>query len=197
MSQDLFAQYVEAGIVQFGRFQQPDGAFHPISFNFLLLPSFPQLMGATARALTPLLMGANTNRLLATRAAIPLGAVLAVESGIPLTYPYGEAKSYTAAYVIEGAYDVGHPTTLLTYTLTAADDAHQLLEPARRVGLHVHHVLCLTALDKSSLTQLTAQGITVQPLMADLKRNLIALEAQGKLTSQLRQYIVAWLNGSV
>src|SRR5687768_11120209 len=116
--QDLILQYARTGMIQFGRFQQPTGSFDPIIFNFLLLPSYPELMQATARALLPLIQPNRPERLLTTRAAIPLGSVLAVESSIPMTYPYGEEKAFTSAYTIEGAYDVGHPTTLLTHVLT-------------------------------------------------------------------------------
>ena len=95
MTKSLIEHYTEAGIIQFGRFAQPDGSFAPVSLNFLLLPSFPALMQATAKALLPLLQSIHADRLLTTRDAIPLGAVLSVESAIPLTYPHREAKNYT------------------------------------------------------------------------------------------------------
>jgi hypothetical protein len=89
----LFDQYIAAGLVQFGRFQQQDGSFAPLSLNFLLLPSFPALMHQTARELVPLLKKTPAKRLLAARQTIPLGAALANESEMPLTYPYGEANA--------------------------------------------------------------------------------------------------------
>lgn len=82
--QELILEYARTGIIQFGRFKQPDGSFAPISFNFLLLPSYPDVMQATTRALAPLVKSHQPERLLTTRAAIPLGSVLAVESGISL-----------------------------------------------------------------------------------------------------------------
>jgi hypothetical protein len=35
---------------------------------------------------------------------------LSLRANLPLVYPYGETRDYTAAFAIEGAYDVGHPT---------------------------------------------------------------------------------------
>jgi len=146
--QTLINEYARAGILQLGRFQQPDGSFHPLSANFLMLPSYPALMRKTAQALVPMLHSTHADRLLTTRAAIPLGAVLAVESDIPLTYPYGEAKDYTIAYTIEGAYDVGHPTTLLIDVLTTPTEAMTLIKQARQVGLVVQQVIAVLALGR-------------------------------------------------
>lgn len=190
----LFQQYIAAGLIQFGRFQNEDGTFAPVSLNFLLLPSFPALMHDTARALVPLLAATPTNRILAARQAIPLGAALAIESGVPLTYPYGEAKSYTNAFVIEGAYDVGHPTALLTDALTDVDDVVSLLEPARKVGLHVVDVLCLFTLRADGVAALQAQNIRVHVLF-DLADSLDALGERHGLTDSLKGHVSAWLTG--
>lgn len=142
----LIHEYARAGIIQLGRFQQPDGSFLPMSTNFLMLPSYPRLLHTTAQALVPLIRTHPPERLLATRAAIPLGAVVAVESNIPLTYPYGEAKDYTVAYTIEGAYDVGHPTTLLMDVLTSPAEILTLIAQARQVGLVVQQVIAVLGL---------------------------------------------------
>jgi orotate phosphoribosyltransferase len=192
---DLVAKYLEAGILQFGRFEKENGNFWPLSLNFLLLPSFPALMQATARALLPLIKEAAPERLLTTRAAIPLGAVLAVESGIPLTYPYGEATAVTNAFVIEGAYDVGHPTTLLAYTLTDSADALDLLAPARRVGLHIDTVLCLFAIGEAGRVALAEAGIRTVCLF-DLSTELTGLESKGLIPANLRANVLNWLGTS-
>jgi orotate phosphoribosyltransferase len=185
----LFDQYIAAGLVQFGRFQQQDGSFAPLSLNFLLLPSFPALMRQTARELVPLLKKTPANRLLAARQTIPLGAALAIESDMPLTYPYGEAKAYTNAYVIEGAYDVGHPTALLTDVLTDAEDVVSLLEPARKVGLNIVDVICLTTIGARGIDAL---DIPVHRLF-HIGAALSSLDGRHGLTDSLKHHVASWL----
>jgi orotate phosphoribosyltransferase len=188
----LIRGYVEAGILQFGRFQQADGDFLPIAMNFLLLPSYPHIMQQTAKALVPLVHQSGVDRLLTTRATTPLGAVLAVESGIPMTYPYGEAQSYTHAFVIEGAYDVGHPTALLTDVLKDELAIHELVESARKVGLTVNHLVCLFTLGKKAEAAFIQQNITVHPLL-DFRQVVDALT--DVLPTSLRSHLVQWLAG--
>jgi hypothetical protein len=184
-TETLIQQYVETGIIQFGRFQRDDGRFQPVSFNFLLLPSYTETLRQTAKALLPLLHQCGADRILTTRAAIPLGAVLAAESDIPMTYPYGEAQSYTNAYVIEGAYDVGHPTALLTYVLDNDDLA--IIEAATKVGLVVKDILCIFALGN-----IQPHGVTVHALV-DFGASLNILENSGVLTTSMREHVGAWL----
>lgn len=192
-SVDLLQRYIQEGlIIQFGRFKGENDQFSPLSTNFLLLPSYPALMHDTAKALVPLLQESDSDRLLTTRAAIPLGAVLAVESGMPLTYPYGEAKAYTAAYVIEGAYDVGHPTTLLTYTLGSDEDALDLMEPARKVGLTVQQVISVLQVGEGGAGALQSQGIAVHSLY-NLADTLPDLVSKGVLPAPMQAQISAWL----
>jgi hypothetical protein len=38
----LFLDYIRTGIIQFGKFQQPDGSLGPVACHFTLLPSFPK-----------------------------------------------------------------------------------------------------------------------------------------------------------
>lgn len=184
---NLFQEYVRAGIVQFGRFQQADGTFWPIKTNFLLLPSYPQMIQATAQALAPLLLQTACDRLLTTRATIPLGAVLSVEANVPLTYPYGEVQKITNAYVIEGAYDVGHPTTLLMDVLADAADTLAIMTPARQVGLHITDVLCVFCLGQRGVQAL--EGVRVHSLF-DFGE---AVQSLDTVSPYLKQAVLGWL----
>lgn len=179
----LLNAYVQANLIQFGRFERAEG-FAPLALNFLLLPSFPALMRDTARALLPLLRATPADRLLATRATTPLGAVLAVESGIPLTYEYGEMRGVSNAFIIEGAYDVGHPTTLLTYTL----DSAEIMTPARKVGLNVTDILCLLKVGEHPTKALEAEGLRVHALI-DLAEALDQLPIPAPLLAHVQEWI--------
>ncbi len=180
---NLLQGYLKTGIIQFGSFQQPDGTFWPIKTNFLLLPSYPDLIHATAKTLAPILLNTGCDRLLTTRATIPLGAVLSVEANIPLTYPYGEAQAITNAFVIEGAYDVGHPTTLLTDVLN--ENLQPMLSAARQVGLHIHDVLCIFTLRRPP----SIEGIRIHSLL-DFAAEIETLDT---ISPHLRRVVIDWL----
>jgi orotate phosphoribosyltransferase len=95
-----------AGLIQFGRFFQPDGAAWPVALPLRWLPSYPALLRDVAAALEPLLDGIEADRILTTADATPIGVALSLRTDRPLVYPYGEVRAYTAAFAIEGAYDV-------------------------------------------------------------------------------------------
>lgn len=194
MTTTLLARYIQTGMIQFGRFKQPDGSYSPLSINFLLLPSFPALLQETAHALVPLLAQTSADRLLALRSTVALGAVLAVESGLPLTYQHGEMRNITNAYIIEGAYDIGHPTTLITDFVGFDSDVLNILTPAQQVGLEVQDVVCICRLGERGTEGLQQQGIRLHALF-DLAEALPALQAQGLLPAPMVRTVQQWLEG--
>ncbi|MFP4321580.1 MAG: hypothetical protein ACLFTK_03930 [Anaerolineales bacterium] len=193
---NLLRGYTQAGIIQFGRFVREDGRVDPLDLNFLLLPSYPALLRETATALAPHLQQAvhkyGIDRLLSTRATTALGGVLAVQSNIPLTYPYGEAREATNAYLIEGAYDIAHPTALLAYILDA--DTGAALHPAQTVGLPVRVVLSLFELGTAPRAALIEDGLEVITLF-DLRAALDAMAAESIFPPGLRAHLDEWLAG--
>jgi hypothetical protein len=180
-SMSLINHFIETGIIQFGRFQQPDGSFWPVQTSFRLLPSYPAAMKATAQAFRI----QNVDRLLATRDATALGAVVSVESGIPLTYEYGEATSYTSAFVIEGAFDVGHPTALITNI--PSPNLSEMLVPARKNGLDVKEILCILDMGLVDLPN-------ILPLFT-FEGMLSELVAQEIITRHHEANLLTWFHG--
>lgn len=194
VADNLALALARQGLIQFGRFVQADGAIWPVAVRLLWLPSYPTLLRDTAAALTPLLDGLDADRLLTTVDAIPLGTALALSTEIPMTYPYGEVRDYTAAYAIEGAYDVGHPTVLLSDVLIDAAQAEQITALARRVGLDVHTVLAVLDVGLGAREQLETLGYGVRTVLT-LRGVLPALEAHDLLPPLMRQAVERWLDG--
>jgi orotate phosphoribosyltransferase len=186
----LFRRYLAAGLIQFGHFKAEGVGISPLALNFLLLPSFPDLLKATAQALTPPALASGANRLLALRSVTALGGVLAVESGLPLTYHYGEMRGISNAFIIEGAYDIGHPTALLCDVLGA--DTGQILAPARQVGLNIQHILALICINQAGRVALEAEGIKVWALF-DLLELLPPLAEEDILPRPLVTTLMTWL----
>jgi orotate phosphoribosyltransferase len=188
----LSIKLAKAGLIQFGRFIQPDGAAWPVALMLRWLPSYPALLWDVAAALEPLLDGITADRILSTAEAIPIGVALSLRSSRPLVYPYGEVRSYTAAYAIEGAYDVGHPTLLLSDSLIDAPQAQTITALARRVGLEVHDVLAVMDLGLGAREELEAAGYVVHSVLS-LRDLLPLLEAEELLPPVMRASVERWM----
>lgn len=182
-----------AGLIQFGRFEQPGGAPWPISIHLSWLPSYPGTLREVAQALAPLLDGLGVDRVLAAPGALPVAVALGLETGMPVVYAAGEASAATAAYAIEGAYDVGHPTALLLDRLLDAAQAQAIGALAGRVGLDVHAALCVLDLGLGARQALEAGGWTVRAALT-LDEALPALEAAGVLPPVMRASVQAWID---
>lgn len=189
----LFLEYARAGLLLFGRFQTENGEFWPLSFHLTLLPSFPRLMKWTADLLaslyTPL---SERDRLLTIRNTTALGGVLATLTDIPMLYPYGEIKSYTAAFAIEGAADVGHPTTLLTDVLIDGTVELQVADRAARVGIPVKRIFALVDARQRHYQPFHQHGIEDIQALFPLAQSLEWVVEAGLITAHLAQYIADW-----
>lgn len=189
---DLVRALAAAGLIQFGRFERPDGSFWPMMVNLRWLPSYPDLLRQIAAALDPLLDRVDADRLLTTTDALPIGVALSLRKNIPLVYPYGELREYTAAYAIEGAYDVGHPTALLADVLIDAPQATLITAIARRVGLEVRAILAVVDLGLGARGALEAEGYAVDAVLT-LRAMLPVLADLGTLPPAMRATVEEWL----
>lgn len=188
----LAFRLAEAGLIQFGRFTQPDGSIWPVQVRLGWLPSYPDLLREVAVALAALLDGPPVDRLLTTPGAIPLGTALSLHTGLPMTYASGTTPARPAAFTIEGAYDVGHPTALLADVLTDIAQARQLIELARHVGLDVSNVLVVFDVGLGAHRQLHAAGYQVRCLLT-LSDLLDPFVERGLIPDSLRAAIQRWL----
>lgn len=184
----LALSLARAGLIQFGRFVQPDGAIWPLAVHLRWLPSYPALLRDTAAALADLLPGLAADRLLTTADAIPIGTALALYSGLPMVYPYGDHRG-----AIEGAYDVGHPTVLLSDVLIDPGQAAALARQARQVGLEIRAVLAVLDLGRGAREPLHAAGYTVHCLLT-VRDVLPLLEQDGLLPPAMRVAVERWLS---
>lgn len=192
-SPDLVLALARAGLIQFGRFVQPDGAIWPVAVWLRMLPSYPALLADVAAALAPLLEGGAVDRVLTTPDATPLGVALSLRTNLPLVYPYGEVRDYTAAYAIEGAYDVGHPTALLSDVLLDAPQAGGITALARRVGLEIRAVVAVLDLGLGAREALASAGYGAAHCLLDLRAALPVLEAGGLLPPLMRATVETWI----
>lgn len=192
----LFLDYARAGLILFGRFQAENNEFWPISFHLTLLPSFPRLMKLTAELLASLYSPmSQRDRLLTTRNTTALGGVLATLTDVPMLYPYGDIKSYTAAFAIEGAADVGHPTTLLTDVPIDGSIELQMADQAARVGIPVKRILSLVDAREGHYQTFQQHGIEDIQALFPLTQSLEWVVEAGLITAHLSRRIADWQSG--
>jgi orotate phosphoribosyltransferase len=127
--------------------------------------------------------------------ATPVGVALSLRTGLPMVYPYGEVRDYTAAFAIEGAYDVGHPTLLLSDVLLDAPQANAITALARRVGLEVQTVLAVIDLGLGARRELREAGYAVRAVFT-LAEMLAVFESAGLLPPALRAVVAAWIEAA-
>ena len=125
---------LECGLLQFGQFGK-----EPLCFHHELLPSFPGLLQKLAALAARHVSGVD--RLLAAPGALAWGTAVALETGLPLVYSRGRQE--TSLYDLVGAYDIGHPTLLLTTDLYAEAELLALMQRAHTVGLEVNAAVVL------------------------------------------------------
>ena len=189
--QALALRLARDSLIQFGQFVQPDGAVWPVALHLGWLASYPALLRDVAAALEPLVDASGADRVLTTGESITLGIALALVADRPVLYPAANPPD-GAAFAIEGAYDVGHPTVLLTDVLLDRVQAESLRALAGRVGLEIHAVVAVIDLGLGAREALQAAGFEAAALFR-LREMLPVLERHAILPPRMRASVEKWL----
>lgn len=185
LNAELVQLFMEAGLLQFGRFQDSSGT-RPFLTNLDYLPAYPDILKQVAAETRLHLDGLAVQRLVATPEAVPFGVALALETGISLVYSRGQGKE--AVYDLAGAYNIGHASVLLVNTTETLLFLGGFIAGARRVGLDIHTAVAIfdpgTAAPKADIT---ARAIINLPDALEI------LAAQGELPIQQASTVRAWI----
>lgn len=130
----LAERLFNSGLLQFGRFETAD--YRPFALNLDVLPSYPDALRLLASSVGELVANTRIDRFLCSEDSISLGVASSLHTGIPLVYSRG--ANTTSPFDLVGAYDIGHPTALLTNTIPTKPDIGSIITNARRVGLEVN-----------------------------------------------------------
>lgn len=185
MTADLIPLFMEAGLVQFGRFQDGAGA-RPFLLRLDYLPAYPDVLRRVAQAAAGEIEGLTVHRLVAAADAVPLGVALSLETDLSLVYSRGQNEE--AVYDLVGAYNIGHAAALVRSVLGDTRALLPFIASARRVGLEIHTLL--TVLDLGIHEGIP--GVTVKPLLT-LPGIVAALSAQGALPNGQAQAVLDWI----
>lgn len=155
----LLRAICNARLIQFGLFREATGPT-PVRFGFEMLASYPDLLLRIAQTVpTP-----DSERLLCTYDALPFAIALSLERNIPLVYPQYVADHWD----LVGAYDIGHPTVLVTNVRGFDEPVSSLIAQARRVGLHVTSMTAIVDTGRSTIAQDVTSLFTLEEIVREL-----------------------------
>jgi hypothetical protein len=131
------------GLIQFGRFANPDGTTQPFKLNLDWLSSYPGALEAAAKEITYGidLHNIKVERILCPFDTLPLATLVSQKTKIPLVYSRGRGEPPVVDLV--GAYDINHPTLFLVNAYLSNQSHTSLLKNADRVGLKTKHAYAL------------------------------------------------------
>ena len=131
---DLMGAILDAGLLQFGAFQQANG-HDPYRLRLELIPSYPSVLAQAAQAIAELIE-TRPSRLVCTNTSTALATVTSQRLEIPLVVHSG--KLGQPAHNLIGAYDVGHLAVLISLSTDYAPDFIEcLVDEAASVGLQI------------------------------------------------------------
>ena len=158
MTPDLTSQLLDAGLLQFGWFE--DGQV-PFQLNLDLLPSYPDVLIDLVDHAAALIGQAEIDHLICPLSALPVGITLSTKISVPLVYSRGTDGS--PVFDLVGAYDIGHPALLVVNDLFDASGLLRLVHNAQQVGLEVTQVMVMVGAGISHLDSLPVMNLVHLP----------------------------------
>jgi len=134
------------GLVQFGHFFDSDHTFVPFKINLNWMVSYPDVLRAAAFNVQDHFSRRGESikqfeRILCPFDTLPVATLVSDATGIPIVYSRNRGESVIEDLV--GAYDINHPTLLLSNSNITETNLGELCRHAYRVGLHVNFELVL------------------------------------------------------
>ena len=185
----------EASCVRFGDFVLHSGAHSPLYIDLRRLVTYPRILAEVASVYAHMLGPLKYERIAAIPyAALPIGTVVALQTGQPLIYPRREAKAYGTRRLIEGEYHAGERVVLLDDLITTGGSKLEALEPLLAEGLLVEDVVVLIDREQGGAQDLAQKGLRLHAALT-LRELVDALAEGGQLApndaQRVRNYLAS------
>ncbi|XP_060807403.1 uridine 5'-monophosphate synthase [Amyelois transitella] len=163
--EDLAVQLFDAGAVRLGDIEAKVGRRTPVYFDLRVIVSHPRIMLAVAEHLQRL-SSEITHELLCgvPYAALPLAAVMSVNTDTPMIMKRKETKLYATKKIIEGVYKKHQECLVVEDVVTSGGSLLETVNILREEGLKVSHAVVVLDREQGGASVLKANGVHATPL---------------------------------
>ncbi|XP_030026249.2 uridine 5'-monophosphate synthase [Manduca sexta] len=165
--EELAVQLFDAGAVRLGDIEAKVGRRTPIYFDLRVIVSHPRIMMAVARHLEKLAKEINHDVLCGVPyAALPLAAVMSVNTDTPMIMKRKETKLYATKRLLEGIYYKNQKCLVVEDVVTSGGSLLETVETIRREGLVVSHAVVVLDREQGGASVLEANGVIVKSVFS-------------------------------
>ncbi|MCL2083671.1 MAG: orotate phosphoribosyltransferase [Oscillospiraceae bacterium] len=154
-----------------GEFLLRSGQISNEYFDKYLFEARPELLGAVARVMRPLIPGGTELLAGLEMGGIPVAAALAMESGLPALYVRKRAKEYGTRKLAEGGDARGRRVCVIEDVVTTGGQIIESVKELRALGAVIDTVLCVILRGEKAAETLAREGLRLIPAftMQELK----------------------------
>lgn len=163
--EELAVRLFDAGAVRLGDIEAKIGRHTPIYFDLRVVVSHPQIMMAVAQQLQKLVHDIDHDLLCGVPyAALPIAAVMSVNTNTPMIMKRKETKLYATKRVLEGVFQKNQTCLVVEDVVTSGGSLLETVNTLRGEGLIVSNAVIVLDRDQGGVTVLKEHGIIVKPL---------------------------------
>lgn len=193
-SSELAIVLREANVLKHGLFTLRSGERSPVYVDLRQIPSVPSSFGAVTEALVEVVRSLKVEVVAgAETAGIPLAAVVAVKTRLPMIYVRKEPKGYGTGSQVEGVLRPGAQVVLIDDLITQGTSKFVFLDALERAGASVNDVLVILDREQGGKRALAERGVRLHALLT-LRDLLSAYRKIGALTDEQYTEITAYLD---
>ncbi|XP_075985102.1 uridine 5'-monophosphate synthase-like isoform X2 [Anticarsia gemmatalis] len=194
--EELAVRLFDAGAVRLGDIEAKIGRRTPIYFDLRVVVSHPQIMIAVAQRLQKLAREINHDLLCGVPyAALPLAAVMSVNTNTPMIMKRKETKLYATKKMLEGVYEKNQNCLVVEDVVTSGGSLLETVDTLRSEGLIVSHAVVVLDRDQGGAAVLKENGIVLKPLYT-MTGLLKMLNDAGKINDETVEIILEHIKES-
>ncbi|KAJ2938913.1 hypothetical protein O0L34_g17723 [Tuta absoluta] len=188
--QSLAFQLFDAGAVRFGDIEAKVGRRTPIYFDLRVIVSRPQIMLAVSQELQRMASEVPHDILCGVPyAALPLAAVMSVNSNTPMIMKRKETKLYATKKILEGVFHKNQNCLVVEDVVTSGGSLLETVDTLRSEGLEVTHAVVVLDRGQGGASVLKSNGVHLLSLFT-LPQLVEILKNAGKINEETQRLVL-------